>query len=325
VLRCGRAIAVLQSRENLYEKQPFSVDLPRWITGLKARPDSGGVRLHWDRDPAAQWYRVWRRLPGATVYPQWQLAADGLTENSWLLAGLDNGTFGVTAKTRATRRLEGTLNYTEYLLFTAEESPILEQAVVTKDGARTEQVSWTDASLPASQEIWRIFKGVQPGREPEAQAVLEAFGELISAFETQDLDRLMACYDPEYRDSNGYSTQYVRRAWRWWYQRTVVPYVVAQVRQWDTTGAPEGVIRFTAWNRFRGTMIWDEPFGCHGRVRIPRHDDERVTWTWRRNAQGRWKLLSTSPALPNLGEMLWNSRGHDRPHTMSDFADTPAK
>src|ERR1039458_7862360 len=75
-----------------------------------------------------------------------------------------------------------------------------------------------------------------------------------------------------YRDSNGYSTEYVRRAWLWWFQRTVIPYVVTQVRRWDTSRAAEGIISFTAWNRFRATIVWDEPFGYHGRVRIPRHD-----------------------------------------------------
>jgi hypothetical protein len=29
--------------------------------------------------------------------------------------------------------------------------------------------------------------------------------------------------------------------------------------------------------RFRRNMTWDEPFGYHGRVRVPRHDGERVT------------------------------------------------
>jgi hypothetical protein len=98
---------------------------------------------------------------------------------------------------------------------------------------------------------------------------------------------------------------------------------VAQVRSWDLSRASEGVVSFTAWNRFRGTIVWDEPFGYHGRVRIPRHEGDRVTWTWKRDQRGAWKLLSTAPALPNFGEMLWVSRGHDVKHQMSDFADTP--
>ena len=127
-----------------------------------------------------------------------------------------------------------------------------------------------------------------------------------------------------YRDSNGYSTEYVRRAWLWWYQRTVIPYVVAQVRKWDTSRAAEGVISFTAWNRFRGTIVWDGPYGYHGRVRIPRHDGERVIRTWKRDKSGQWKLIRTEPALPNFGEMLWISRGHDVEHKMDEFSDTPA-
>ena len=87
--------------------------------------------------------------------------------------------------------------------------------------------------------------------------------------------------------------------------------------------AAEGIISFTAWNRFRATIVWDEPFGYHGRVRIPRLDGDRVTWTWKKDVAGQWKLIRTEPALPNFGEMLWNSRDHDVEHEMKEFTDTP--
>jgi hypothetical protein len=324
VMRCGRAVAVLQSRENLYERQPFAVELPRWVTGLRGQAGAGGVRLNWDHDADTRSYSVWKRIPGANVYPQWGRVRDGLTEPGCVVPAAEGAAFGVTAVTPAVRVLEGTVNYTDYLLFTTEESPIVEYAVVRKAGVEIAPVKWTDDSLPARQEVWRIMDGVRPGDGPAAEAVLERFGGLIAAFEGKDVEQLMSFYDPDYRDSNGYGLEYVRRAWLWWGQRTVVPYVVAQIRRWDTSRAAEGAIQFTAWNRFRGTMIWDEPFGFHGRVRIPRHEGERVTWTWKRDARGQWNLAGTTPALPNFGEMLWNSRGHDRPHEMRDFADTPA-
>ena len=323
VLKCGEGIAVMQSRENLFEKQSFAVELPRWVTGLQARHEGGVILLAWDQDAQASEYRVWKRIPGAKVYPQWELLKDSVREPSCSLAGAERGAFGITAVTEGKRLLDGTVNYGEYLLFQARESPIVEQVVVDKETARTEKISWTDESLPAAQEVWRIFEGVQSGHQKEAEAVLEVFQSFIAAFEAKNLDRLMSFYDPHYRDSNGYSTEYVRRAWRWWYQRTVTPYVVTQVRHWDTSRAADGLISFTAWNRFRGTMVWDEPFGNHGRVRIPRHDGDRVTWSWKRNARGEWKLIGTAPALPNFGEMLWIGRGHDVDHTMDEFSDSP--
>jgi hypothetical protein len=267
---------------------------------------------------------VWKRIPGAKIYPEWEVAKDRIHTNACVLDQTATGTFGITAATSAKALLSGTVNFTEYLLFTAEESPIVEQLVVTGDGSRKEKIQWTDESLPATQEVWRIFTGAQTGQEEETEAVLESFRGLIAAFEAKDLNRLMSFYEPDYRDSNGYSTEYVRRAWLCWYQRTVVPYVVAQERTWDTSRISDGLISFTAWNRFRGTMVWDEPFGYHGRVRIPRHEGERVTWTWKRNESGPWKLVRTEPALPNFGEMLWNSRGHDTNHTMGEFRDSPA-
>jgi hypothetical protein len=324
VLKCGNAIAVLQSRENLFERQAFSVDLPRWITGLKANRIQDGLKLAWEPDSEANSFQVWKRIPNANVYPEWELIKSGVSEPFCQLSSIQNGTFSVTAITRAKKRFEGTVNYGEYLLFRADQSPPVEQVIVQGDQIRTETISWTDATLPSSQEVWRIFSGVQKGHEKEAEAVLETFRRLISAFERKDLDGLMDHYDTEYRDSNGYSPEYVRRAWLWWYQRTVIPYVIAQVRTWDTSQTAEGLIRFTAWNRFRGTIVWDEPFGNHGRVRIPRHEGDLVTWTWRRNEKGEWKLIRTDPALPNFGEMLWIGRGHDVKHTMEEFADSPA-
>jgi len=278
----------MQSRENLYEKQPFAVELPRWVTGLQMeRPGqgAGALRLKWDADPAAQSYSLWKRIPGATVYPQWELIEDRIRTNGFIVRAVDHGTFAVTARTSAKRRLEGTVNFAEYLLFQADESPIVEQIVVGKEESHIENISWTDDSLPEKQEVWRIFEGVSRGNEKDAEAVLESFRGLVTAFEAKDLDRLMSFYSPDYRDSNGYGTEYVRRAWLWWFQRTVIPYVVAQVRAWDMSKAGEGLVSFTSWNRFRGTIVWDEPFGYHGRVRIPRHDGDRVTWSWRRTAQ----------------------------------------
>jgi hypothetical protein len=323
VLKCGNAIAVLQSRENLFEKQAFAVDLPRWVTGLKANRTPDGLKLLWDADSEAVGFQVWKRIPNAKVYPEWELVRSDISEHSCLLSDIGNGTFSVTAKTRAKRRFEGTVNYSEYLLFRADESPPVEQVIVEGDQIQTGTISWTDESLPSSQEVWRIFSGVQKGHEKEAETVLETFRNLINTFQRKDLDGLMDHYDAEYRDSNGYSLEYVRRAWLWWYQRTVIPYVIAQIRTWDTSRTGEGLVRFTAWNRFRGTIVWDEPFGNHGRVRIPRHEGDLVTWTWKRNEQGEWKLIRTEPSLPNFGEMLWIGRGHDVKHTMEEFADSP--
>ncbi len=324
VLKSGRAIAVMQSRENLYEKQTFAVEVPRWVTALQARPEAGGLRLSWSMDPQADSYRIWKRIEGANVYPEWELLFDQIKENRCFIPQTVRGRFAVTARTTAKQLLEGTLNYSEYLLFPADESPIVEQVIVSQEGNRTEKISFSDESLPDAQEVWKIFNGVAAGHQRDAEAVLAAFQGLIEAFERKDLDALMKFYAPDYRDANGYSNEYVRRAWQWWRQRTVIPYVVAQVRTWDTSRAQDGLISFTAWNRFRGTIVWDEPFGFHGRVRIPRHDGERVAWTWRRDPAGEWKLIRTSPALPNFGEMLWIGRGHDVKHTMEEFSDTRA-
>src|SRR5205085_12400843 len=119
----GNAIAVLQSRENLFEKQFFATDVAKWATGLKASRIDRGISLTWDSDPEARGFRVWKRIPNAKVYPEWEPTKEGLLENACLLPSDESGTFAVTAVTSAKKPLEGPVNSGEYFLFRADESP----------------------------------------------------------------------------------------------------------------------------------------------------------------------------------------------------------
>ncbi|NIA15847.1 MAG: hypothetical protein GWP08_17425, partial [Nitrospiraceae bacterium] len=53
-------------------------------------------------------------------------------------------------------------------------------------------------------------------------------------------------------------------------------------------------------------------YGYDGTLRIPRHADEEVVYTWRKEEDGAWRIVHTQPSLPNMAEILWNSRGCDQ-------------
>ncbi len=59
---------VMQTHENLYERQTYSIQLPKPVTGLAAERTPEGIRLEWQRDPGASMYHVIRvegdALPG---------------------------------------------------------------------------------------------------------------------------------------------------------------------------------------------------------------------------------------------------------------------
>ncbi len=55
-------VYVMQSHENLYERQTYAVSLPKPVRGLQAVRKPGGVGLTWEADPQASLYRVHRAL-----------------------------------------------------------------------------------------------------------------------------------------------------------------------------------------------------------------------------------------------------------------------
>ena len=87
--------------------------------------------------------------------------------------------------------------------------------------------------------------------------------------------------------------------------------------------------------QLRGVSVWDEPWDDHGLVRIPRalNKEACITWALEKGdvstkssavaarAVNVWRIVTTSPALPNMAEMLWNARGYAFPHTLIPGTD----
>ena len=121
----------------------------------------------------------------------------------------------------------------------------------------------------------------------------------------------MAAYSDRYEDPNGYHEEYVRWAWKWWLIRNCNGVVLRQIRrldfsEFDTTGK----VCFRLFSLFRAVRYDDQPFGhgYDGTLRLPRHADEEVVYTWIKEEDGAWRILRTDPALPNMAEVLWNNR-----------------
>jgi len=129
-----------------------------------------------------------------------------------------------------------------------------------------------------------------------------------------DWRRVIALYSLRYEDPNGFHYEYAGRAWKWWFQRNQRTCLLRQIRHWDFSGyAENGEVRVRMFSLFRAMRRDDQPFGYGytGTLRLPRTEDEEVVYTWVREEDGAWRILTTNPAVPNFEEMLWTSRGSD--------------
>ncbi len=331
VQQVGRFVHVMQTYENLYEEQGFSIKVPIAVRNVEMkRANADTIELKWPPVPDAKGYQVCRwvdsrvgpeDVPVGSSWARWEILAEvAEPQTSLHLSG--DAILGVRAKTGETEDLQGTVNFLDCLVFDMTCSRIAEILEIGADSATaaSRPRQFTD-NRPKTQEWFDLGVGLPQSHRAvadEAKAALRAF---ISAYEKEDISALAKFYSDEYRDPNGYDRDYALRAWLWWFQRTQFPYCTATIHEWDTSNYERnGLVRMKLIGFWRGILMWDEPWGYDGCARIPRHETCDVWWTWKKTDQG-WKILTTDPACPNFGEMLWNSRDHTYPTKMEDFRD----
>ena len=118
-------------------------------------------------------------------------------------------------------------------------------------------------------------------------------------------------------DPNGFHKEYASWAWKWWLIRNRNGVMLRQIRSWDFSRYEDaGEVRVRLFSLFRAVRFDDQPFGYgyDGTMRIPRHANEEITYTWKKEDDGVWRILHTDPALPNMAEVLFGNRGCDQKH-----------
>lgn len=301
---------VMQSHENLYERQTYRVSLPRRVRGITGALTGGGLRLEWPPVEAAAAYHV-MRVEGETL----GLLGKSAETSIYLPRPEGESVFTVLAETSARETVTGTVNYLDYLVFSETVSLPAERVCVDANGAvRTEPWPEPEDTRPASQVVYPTFEGAEEhlGEAAELAERIDAFKQ---TYEAADWRGMLAFYAEDYGDSNGYHREYAGRAWKWWFFRNNTFCFLRQIRWWDFSRfAEDGTVRVRLFALCRTLRRDDTPFGSQydGTLRIPRTADEEVTFTWRRDGAGAWVITHTDPALPNFEEMLWNSRGADK-------------
>lgn len=328
ILSIGNATYVLQTRENLYEEQTYSIKVPVAVRSLWAKKSEGAIQLTWLPVPKATSYRVWQRTERPQREFMWKPIRDNVTAPSIQLENQAQGEFAVTAFTTELEPVNGTVNYPDALIFSNRESRIVESARVT--GGSTEGTAKPLPVLadtrPKSQDWWHVWKGVPSGKKEIAQDVLSAMERFKFAYENGDVRTLMDFYARDYQDPNGHHKEYVGVAWKWWLRRLKDPWVEMQPKEWDLSLFESmRTVRLKVYARFRGVQRWDEPYEFDAFPRTPRHTGAQVWWTWRKGDDGAWRIVATEPAFPNFGEMVWYARQPESRMSLDEFRDGPVE
>lgn len=352
---------VMQTHENLYERQSYVVELPKPVHGITAKRIEKGVYLTWDKDPGASAYEV-RRVAALTLPPYpgyskgvWkrsdcfngdpQLRAAGhdyhdgnrhtsvpvgedrtqTVTTTHETAFLDTGahpkqtyTYTVTATTATKAVKTGTVNYLDFPVFSNTDSIPGQEVCVGADGSiQNRRVEDPPDTRPACQTVYPTFEGAQEPHRATAEAIVVALDRFKNAYDAWDYPGVMAAYSDRYEDANGYHKEYVEWAWKWWFIRNTNGVMLRQIRLWDFSEFEvTGKVHVRLFSLFRAVRWDDQPFGYgyDGTVRMPRHANEEITYTWVKDEDGVWRIIHTIPALPNMAEIMWNSRGCDQTH-----------
>lgn len=352
-------VYVMQTHENLYERQRYCVPLPKPVVGLSAQHTPKGTHITWTHDPGATEYHVRRvegnSLPDPVGYSKcrWHRSAkpkedpllmasetakkgkpEDRTPSSWTdpapIIGKTSEpffvdsevdpsltyTYTVTAVTSTNAPKEGTVNYLDYLVFSQTESLPGEQITVAPSGdVQHRVVSDPEDDRPANQIVYPTFEGAEGKHRSIAEEVVQALDAFKAAYDAWDFRGVLSAYSEAYEDTNGYHREYVEWAWKWWFIRNADGVMLRQIRRWDFSEYDStGNVHVRLFSLFRAIRYDDQPFGYgfDGTMRLPRHADEEVVYTWRKESDGKWRIVRTTPALPNMAEIMFAHRGCDQ-------------
>lgn len=305
---------VMQTHENLYERQTWAADLPKPVRGTTGAWTDAGLRLSWPADAGASRYFVCR---GADLASVTHIGETTTTE--FVVKDAPRGqaaVYTVLAETATTEYVEGAVNYLDFLRFSETVSRAAEFVHVSADGAiETRPVLVPEDTRPTSQVWYPTFDGADGPRREIAQEIVARIDQFKANYDKGDWRALAELYAESYEDSNGYHKEYAARAWKWWFFRMNTFVFLRQIRHWDFSEfETNSVVRVRMFGLCRGLRRDDMPFGAgyDGTCRIPRTRDEEVLFSWLREQDGAWRIVATDPALPNFEEILWNSRGADK-------------
>jgi len=322
--RAGPLLSVANSHEHWPEAQTVKLSVPARPAGVVLE---NGV-LTWNARPEDTGFRVWRLSDEEET-----LLTDGpIGETSFEPPNVDaEDRFAVSALTTAQEVLEGTLHTHDFLALSAVESR--RSPWVAADESQIERHRMGEAIAAPSDEALAnearatLCSPVEDLASPrieeddphggEKRAVLSAMIRWKQAIEREDLEEVLACYAPDYREPDGRTVESVEVAFRsilWKYLSDECghaaeewgrvpawswPVVRLLVRGWSVL-SPSRVVVNVEFEMWAGTGPELEPSDM---FKHPLGRENRMTMTWE-CVGDRWLLAATSPAFLRMEDTV---------------------
>ncbi|MBI5092162.1 MAG: hypothetical protein HZB26_06905 [Candidatus Hydrogenedentes bacterium] len=308
-----RGIFVMQSHENLFEEQKYHVDAaPAAVRNIEAKWEGAAVALSWPFREGDVAYNVYRRVAPETRFT---VVKHDLDQRQWpdtAVSATDTVTYTVTALTTEKEPMEGTVNFGDYLVFSAVESRVAEEVTVgpLSQAAKSQPVTPPADTRPKNQEWWPNYAGVDEKYKQAAAAVVARIEAWDKAFSSKDLDAVLDLYSTDYEDPQGWRFQYVVRAYKWFFERYGACRMERQIRQWNFKNfESSGQVEVLLYCRFTGVATTDSS-GRFADVEayFPRTVGGEV-WVSFSDPLQVCRIVRTNPALPNFNDILSFSAG----------------
>lgn len=300
IMSIGRATYVMQTHENLYEEQTYSISLPARPRGLRVRVTSGGIALTWDRRPGDKSYTVWRSTASTDFK---RINSRPITDTGYLDAHASAGVaawYAVSAVTTARETISGTVNLHDALIFSNVDS-LLSEAVAAPGVAPLAPPA-PDAR-PKRPGLDDRLDGLTPEQRAIGAEIASRVHQWRNALLAQDLPTVLDMYSRDYRDPEGYTHESVVRSFQWYFRRYEHPFGRVVFLNWDFTGwQSEGLVGVHVYAVFRGVSVAEE--NPDDLMHFPRDRAHGTMLWWRKEADGKWRLVNTDPPLPSLDELL---------------------
>ncbi|MDP2323226.1 MAG: hypothetical protein Q8N51_04260, partial [Gammaproteobacteria bacterium] len=295
-VRVGFGIFVMNTRENVREPQPYTIDrVPQPVRGFQARREEGRVILEWGFRENDLGYRVYKRVlpevrfelidtPSAEVHRYTD--ANVLPDQTVAYA--------VTAQTMEEEPVSGVLDYGEYLVYSTTESRIEEEVILTPvlANAASTAVKVALRELSGQAPWWPSLDGVPVEHQGVAEAIVEQIELLEEALLARSLNGVMGVYATSYEDPQRWDFQYARRAYQHLLERWRAIRLHRQIRRWDFSNfASTGHVDVLLYCRISGINLTDT-LGLRADipVSIPRTDEAEVWVKWGQG-EGVWRII----------------------------------
>ena len=307
----GDTTFVMNTRENLYEEQPFRLaEVAAPVRTIRAERTDNGVVLSWPWREADLRYTVYRRAwPEGVPEPiGTELTATEYLDPSPLET---SAAYSVAALTNECTDYAGTVGLGDYLVFDRVLSPLVEEVRVDPAGTRSESSPMAAPPAPpaSARRWWPNTAGLALDDAIVARTIADRIVEADDAVRAERLDSVMAMYGSDYVDAGGWGREYARRAFQWFFEQCFACRMDRQIRAWDFSRRALGEVRVLVYLRFEGVAKSDAGgrFGDQP-VWFPMHPGGETWLTWRMHDSG-WQLVSSDPAVPNFKEILSFSSG----------------